>query len=53
MSKLGICLGGVENGKMIYCDDKFYYASVVGGIVNYYKVDLKFRKGNTTIAFPK
>ena len=53
MSKLGICLGGVENGKMIYCDDKFYYASVVGGIVNYCRVDLKFRKGNTTIAFPK
>ena len=26
MSKVGICLGGVENGKIIYCDDKFYYA---------------------------
>ena len=44
MSKISICLGGVENGKMIYCDDKFYYASVVGGVVNYCKVDLKFRK---------
>ena len=44
MSKISICLGGVENGKMIYCNDEFYYALVGGDIVNYRKVDLKFRK---------
>ena len=44
MSKIGVCLGGVENGKMIYCDDKFYYALVNGYIINYRRVDLKFRK---------
>lgn len=44
MSKVSICLGGVENGKMIYCNDEFYYALVGGDIVNYRKVDLKFRK---------
>ena len=43
MSKIGICLGGVENGKMIYCNNEFYYA-LVGDIVNYRKVDLKFIK---------
>ena len=37
-SKVSICLGGVENGKMIY------YALVDGDIINYCKVDLKFRK---------
>lgn len=44
MSKVYICLGGVENGKMIYCNDEFYYALVGGDIVNYRKVDLKFIK---------
>ena len=44
MSKISICLGGVENGKMIYCNDEFYYALVGGDIVNYRKVDLKFIK---------
>ena len=43
MSKIGVCLGGVENGKMIYCSGEFYYA-LVGDIVNYRKVDLKFKK---------
>ena len=43
MSKIGICLGGIENGKMIYCSGEFYYA-LVGDIVNYRKVDLKFIK---------
>ena len=43
MSKIGVCLGGVENGKMIYCSGEFYYA-LVGDIVNYRKVDLKFIK---------
>ncbi len=43
MSKIGICLGGVENGKMVYCDNEIYYA-LVGDIVNYRKVDLKFIK---------
>ena len=44
MSKIGICLGGVENGKMIYCNNEFYYALVDGDIVNYREVDLKFIK---------
>ena len=44
MSKISICLGGVENGKMIYCNNEFYYALVDGYIFNYRKVDLKFRK---------
>ena len=43
-SKVGICLGGVENGKMIYCDNEIYYALVDGDIINYCKVDLKFMK---------
>ena len=25
MSKIGVCLGGVENGKIIYCNNEFYY----------------------------
>ena len=44
MSKIGICLGGVENGKIIYCNNEFYYALVDGDIVNYREVDLKFIK---------
>ena len=44
MSKIGICLGGVENGKMIHSDGEIYYALVDGNIINYRKVDLKFRK---------
>ena len=44
MSKIGICLGGVENGKMVHSNGEFYYALVGGNIVNYRKVDLKFRK---------
>ena len=44
MSKIGICLGGVENGKMIYCDDKFYYALVDGDITTYKRVSLKIIK---------
>ena len=43
MSKVGICLGGVENGKVIYCHNEIYYALVDGYIINYRKVDLKFR----------
>ena len=43
--RLGICLGGVENGKMIYCNDKFYYALDGSKITMYQHVDLKFRKG--------
>ena len=38
MSKIGMLIGGVENGKMIY------YALVDGDIINYRKVGLKFRK---------
>ena len=41
---LGICLGGVENGKMIHFDEKLYRVSVGSNIINYRKVDLKFRK---------
>ena len=44
MSKVGICLGGVENGKMIYCDGKFYYALDGSNTIMYQHVDLKFRK---------
>ena len=44
MSKIGVCLGGVENGKMIYCDDKFYYALVDGHITTYKLVSLKIIK---------
>ncbi len=41
---LGICLGGVENGKMIYCNDEFYYALVGDDIFTYQRIDLKFKK---------
>ena len=44
MSKVGICLGGANNGKIIHSDGDFHYALVGGNIVNYRKVDLKFRK---------
>ena len=44
VSKLGICLGGVENGTMIHCDNELYRVSVGNNIVNYRKVGLKFRK---------
>ena len=44
MSKVGICLGGVENGKIIYCDDKFYYALDGSNTIMYQHVDLTFRK---------
>ena len=44
VGKIGICLGGVENGKMIHCDNEIYYALVDGYIINYRKVDLKFKK---------
>ena len=43
MSKIGICLGGANNGKMVHSNGEFYYA-LVGDIINYRKVDLKFRK---------
>ena len=41
---LGICLGGVENGKMILCNDNFYYALVGDDIFTYQRIDLKFKK---------
>ena len=44
MSKVGICLGGANNGKIIHSDGDYAYALVGGDIVNYRKVDLKFRK---------
>ena len=44
VGKVGICLGGVENGKVIHCDNEIYRVSVGSNIVNYRKVDLKFRK---------
>ena len=53
MSKIGICLGGVDNGKMIYCNDEFYYTLVGGDIVNYRKVDLKFIKEIRQTCFQK
>ena len=42
---LGICLGGIENGKIIRCNDNFYYALVGGDIFTYQRIDLKFKKG--------
>lgn len=44
MSKIGVCLGGVENGKMIYCNNEFYYALVGDDIFTYQRIDLKFKK---------
>ena len=44
MSKVGICLGGIENGKMIRCNDNFYYALVGDDIFTYQRIDLKFKK---------
>ena len=41
MGKLGICLGGIENGKMIRCNDIFYYALVGDDIFTYQRIDLK------------
>ena len=43
-SKVGICLGGVANGNIVYSEGDFHYALVGGDIVNYRKVYLKFRK---------
>ena len=53
MSKISICLGGVENGKMIYCDDKFYYALDGSNTIMYQHVDLKFRKSIRQQQFEK
>ena len=44
VDKVGICLGGVDNGKMIHFDENLYRVSVGGDIINYRKVDLKFKK---------
>lgn len=44
MSKVGICLGGIENGKMIRCNDNFYYVIVGDDIFTYQRIDLKFKK---------
>ena len=41
---LGICLGGIENGKMIHCDNEIYYALVGDDIFTYQRIDLKFKK---------
>lgn len=53
MSKIGICLGGVENGKIIYCDDKFYYALDGSNTIVYEHADLKFRKSIRQPQFEK
>ena len=53
MSKVGICLGGVENGKIIYCSDKFYYALDGSNTVEYQHVDLKFGKSIRQPPFEK
>ena len=50
MSKIGICLGGVENGKMVYCDNEIYYALVDGYIVNYRNVDLRYHPTQKPVA---
>ena len=45
MSKIGICLGGANNGKIISSsNEKFYYAAVGGDVVIYERMDLKFIK---------
>ena len=53
VGKVGICLGGVENGKVIHCDNEIYRVSVGSNIVNYRKVDLKFRKEERQQYFQK
>ena len=42
MSKIGICLGGVENGKMIHSNGEFYYVKNNNDLFTYKRVDLKF-----------
>lgn len=44
MSKIDICLGGANNGKIINSNEEFYYAAVGGDIIVYKRVALKFRK---------
>ena len=56
--RLGICLGGVENGKMIYCDNEIYYALVDGDnnaevfdeqYIEWFKNSAYYDEKNTTI----
>lgn len=42
MSKISICLGGVENGKMIHSNGEFYYVKNSNDLFTYKRVDLKF-----------
>ncbi len=42
MSKMSICLGGVENGKMVHSDGEFYYVKNSNDLFTYKRVDLKF-----------
>ena len=42
MSKISICLGGVENGKMFHSDGEFYYVKNSNDLFTYKRVDLKF-----------
>ena len=44
MNRIGVCLGGANNGKIIHSDGDFHYALVGGDIVNYRKIDLTFKK---------
>ena len=44
---------GVENGKIIYCDDKFYCALDGSNTIMYQHVDLKFRKSIRQPQFEK
>ena len=44
MSKIGICLGGANNCKIINSNEEFYYAAVDGDIIMYKRAALKFRK---------
>ena len=39
---LGICLGGVDNGKMIHGNGEFYYVKNNNDLFTYKRVDLKF-----------
>ena len=42
MSKISICLGGVENGKMVHSDGEFYCVKNSNDLFTYKRVDLKF-----------
>ena len=44
MSKISVCLGGVENGKMIYCDDSVpsFRDSLINALINNREMNLLY-----------